>query len=740
MELNDFLNDNTSEIVELGMIEYLDDAFSDLFGLDFRFADCNGMILASTTDDIETQSEYLIEYNKITALNRHLIIHKQNDICIFLIGIFTNDHLNGIVECILVSDKTKINLSTYKSKDVIADELFMSIYKSVDLFLRLYNNDKEIKVLKTKVRHTESSVDVLRKEHLDIQSINIKQREELEKNNEELNLNKKKLEDYGRNLEKKVIERTRELQISKEKAEEANKLKSQLLANMSHEMRTPLNSVIGFTELVLEDNPDKNHREYLEKVSGNGNLLLSLINDILDLSKIQANQMKLETIPASLDKVFTDTEANGKSLIIQKDKSIELKKNLHPSISNNIICDPVRLQQIMNNLMSNAVKFTDSGFVEYGVSLNDKKMLQFYFKDTGIGISKENIDNIFDTFQQADMSTTRKYGGTGLGLTITKQIIKLMGGDIWIESVIGEGTTFYFTIPYTPYAKTLVSDSDAPKDSLEELPFNILVAEDSIDNQLLAERILTKKGHSVIIANNGQEALDVYLKKHDEIDIILMDMQMPVLGGLEATAKIREAEKKDSMSKIPIIALTANAMKGVKEECLQAGCDGYSTKPLKKKELFPAINRLVSQSEKNPLNTPFENHLLTPKIKVMIVDDSKNNRMLLDAILSKNSYETVIAENGEEALSLYRRYHNTIDCILMDLEMPVMSGLEATKRIRKFEREMKIDGVLIAALTAGSSDSDQERCLSEGSNVYMTKPVNKKVLLSFFEEHFHNKY
>ena len=598
MELTDFLNDKKNEILELGMVEYLSLTYGNHWGVKFRLTDPDGKIISSKFNDLGAVSENMSEYSKITESNNSLTVLKNKTDLVFIAGVFIEHTLNGIIECEADLNKIAVDDSDYSKKESFVKDLFLDINRSIDLFLVNYKNVTENKILQTRVRHSESSVEVLRKEHQNIQAVNIQQREELEKTNEELLLKRRQLEDYGKNLEKKVEDRTRELQVAKDKAEDANKLKSQLLANMSHEMRTPLNSIIGFTELILEDKLESGQRDYMEKVNRNGALLLLLINDILDLSKIQANQMKLEKIPAAINKFIMDTEANANSLILQKKQSIDIRKVQEQGISDYIICDPVRLQQIMNNLMSNAVKFTDKGYIEYGISLKNKKTLQFYFKDTGIGISKENSENIFESFQQADMSTTRKFGGTGLGLTITKQIITLMGGDIWLESVPGKGTIFYFTIPYVPCEKGVSDDLGGKDEEFEDIPLNILVAEDSIDNQLLADRILSKKGHRVIIANNGQEALDTYLEKHENIDIILMDIQMPILGGLEASVKIRNAEADKSIARTPIIALTANAMKGVEEECLVSGCDGYSTKPLNKKELFPLINKLADKKNK----------------------------------------------------------------------------------------------------------------------------------------------
>jgi len=349
-------------------------------------------------------------------------------------------------------------------------------------------------------------------------------------------------------------------------------------------------------DLVLEDRPGDKQREFLQRVSKNSRLLLHLVNDILDLSKIEASQMQVASVPVCIDRIFHETSSNAQTLIMQAGRHIVLQENRSPDVAPVILGDPDRLQQIMNNLISNAVKFTPEGCIEYGVLLKDSSTLLFYVKDSGIGIPQDKLDIIFESFQQVDMSTTRKFGGTGLGLTITRKFIELMGGAIWAESEQGRGTTFSFTLPYVLSGEQLTEEATACGAAFPARGGRrVLLVEDSLDNQMLLERILTKNGYTVIIANNGGEAVAAYKQQYREIDIILMDMQMPVMGGIEATQAIRRYEEQEHTGRIPLVALTAGAMKGDREQCLAAGCDSYLTKPVDKQKLLETIRHYTEQ-------------------------------------------------------------------------------------------------------------------------------------------------
>ncbi|MDQ3048299.1 MAG: ATP-binding protein [Bacteroidota bacterium] len=401
-------------------------------------------------------------------------------------------------------------------------------------------------------------------------------------------LNKKISYDIPTFFERKKVEE--EMRNARRKAEESDKSKSEFLANMSHEIRTPMNAIIGYVDLMLQDSISPEHRSYLETLKDSGNLLLTLISDILDLSKIEAGQLVVDSVPCSLTDMFLSIEANARSLVLRSESKIELVKHFPVTIAAQIFSDPTRLQQIMYNLLSNAVKFSHAGKIEFGVELLDSVTMKFFVKDSGIGIQEKDRKKIFEMFGQADASTTREHGGSGLGLTISKKLVELMGGKIWVESQHGIGSTFYFTLPYKPatVVNTVKKEIQIPEVKKDCL----LLVEDNIINQRLTKLILEKAGYKVITANNGQIAVDVY-KNNPEIRLVVMDIQMPVLDGLSATQIIRYHEAEKKLLRTPIIALTAHAMKGDKEKCLEAGCDNYLSKPIMIDVLISTIRKYI---------------------------------------------------------------------------------------------------------------------------------------------------
>jgi len=382
-----------------------------------------------------------------------------------------------------------------------------------------------------------------------------------------------------------------ELRRARIAAEASTKAKSEFLANMSHEIRTPLNGILGFTGLTLQSNLDPAQRENLETVENSAWSLLRIINDILDFSKIEADRLDLQSAPFSLRECLEN--AAGIVLAGARQKQLGFSWTVSPATPDFLIGDEIRLRQILLNVMGNAVKFTAAGSVTTevsAVSFNGRSVeLQFAVRDTGIGIPPEKQALIFEPFRQLEGYMTRKYGGTGLGLAIVTRLLNLVGGKIWVESQKGAGSTFYFTLPF------LLSDGPVPaRDELESAhepaipPLSILVAEDNYVSRLLAVRLLAKEGHTVTEARTGLEVLASY--ERGAFDLILMDVQMAETDGFEATAEIRERES-ETGGHVPIIALTAHAIKGDRERCLEAGMDGYLSKPIQPDELRAAIRR-----------------------------------------------------------------------------------------------------------------------------------------------------
>jgi PAS domain S-box-containing protein len=391
-----------------------------------------------------------------------------------------------------------------------------------------------------------------------------------------------------------------ELVKARQAAEAASKAKGEFLANMSHEIRTPLNGVIGMLELASDTNPTPEQREFLEMAQSAASSLLAVINDILDFSKVEAGMLELERTEFDLSE--TVAQAVGIMRITALKKELGLGFELASDVPRFLLGDPIRLKQVLLNLIGNAVKFTQHGQVKVRVQVegiqHGKAELKFSVTDSGIGIPLEKQKVIFEAFSQADASTTRKFGGTGLGLTICSRIVQVMGGNIWVESEMGKGSTFHFTAvlettnsaSLKPAESVLIDQASAPSCELK-----ILLAEDNLINQKLAVRLLEKLGHQVVLAETGVEALAKL--KEQLFDLVLMDVQMPEMDGFTATAAIRVQEEGSNI-RMPIVAMTAHAMKGDRERCLEAGMDDYVTKPISATAVRAAIERVLKSRER----------------------------------------------------------------------------------------------------------------------------------------------
>ena len=382
-----------------------------------------------------------------------------------------------------------------------------------------------------------------------------------------------------------------ELKHAKERAEESDKLKTAFLANMSHEIRTPMNAIIGFSELLNDEDLTKdNRREFVNLINDNSRLLLNLIEDIIDVAKIEAEQIKIVQSTCQVNQILDEL---GKYYKVELNKyeykSIEIKVVKEQEDERfAIISDPLRFKQIMNNLIGNAIKFTDKGSVEFGYTIKDKKTIQFYIKDTGIGLPLDKLNVIFERFRQAEESTTKEYGGTGLGLTISRRLIELLGGTIWVESVLHQGSTFYFTLPLkiaNGSVKMRHFNLITEKPDWKEK--TILVAEDETSNYELVKATLLKTNVKLLWAKNGKEAVAI-CKNNNAIDLILMDIRMPEMNGYEATENIKEFRPA-----LPVISLTAYAMADDKEKSIEAGCDDYISKPIKPQDLIDKISLYI---------------------------------------------------------------------------------------------------------------------------------------------------
>ncbi|MDM8517037.1 ATP-binding protein [Desulfobacterales bacterium HSG16] len=493
----------------------------------------------------------------------------------------------------------------------------------------------------------------------------------------------KELSGYRDHLEQLVEERTQELKIAMKAADAAAKAKSEFLANMSHEIRTPMNGVITAADLALEETAIDNMRHYIEIIHNSGISLMGIINGILDFSKIEAGQLELETRPFSLKQTINQVMDMFKDRALEK--KIDISLEMDSNIPNALIGDALRIQQVLNNLIGNAIKFTRycgkilvcaSLFGHAGEDQSDTPEISeiiellFFVRDTGVGIKKNQIKKLFKPFSQGDASMTRKYGGSGLGLCISKRLVDMMGGQIWVESGT-IGTTFYFTARFEKDSSHIKSRSEVENTTDFFIPrfdeklkgIKVLLAEDNLVNQEVASAVLRKSGIEVTLADNGKQALRKVIDM--KFDIVLMDVQMPEMNGYEATAAIREYEKKaDELLPIPIIAMTAHVMKGDREKCIKAGMDDYVTKPIKKTDLFNTLWRILKPKLKSVNMEPpgVENKVIDNKFETAIpVLKGVNVKRALEQLdLDWETFKTILK-------SFYKTNKDSMSVILSDI-------------------------------------------------------------------------
>lgn len=521
---------------------------------------------------------------------------------------------------------------------------------------------------------------------------------------------------------------------AKREAEQANEAKSNFLASMSHEIRTPLNAIVGMADLLDEAALSPEHKRYLEILRAASDSLLALVNDILDISKIEAGKVELENIDFNIEELaYKVCEMMS---VKAREKNIEVVCRIAPDTPVNLVGDPTRLRQVLINLIGNAIKFVEKGWVSLEIKKireeNGKVCLNFQVSDTGIGIDESKIDKIFDKFSQEDASTTRKYGGTGLGLPISKMLIELMGGKISVKSKKGEGTTFSFDLCF-PVSENQKNNFIEKADIKELKGIKVLVIDDNTVNRVIVKEILNAYGAVTVDASSAKDGIEK-IKASDEKEpfkIVYMDFNMPEIDGYEAAKIIMQSL--DIKNKPKIVISTSDSVRLKKDLFRQIGVEYFLIKPVKKQALIDITLHVLGKTDekKNELEKKeivYKKEDL-PQLKILIADDSQDNRVLMASFLKGSKVEVEFAEDGVIAVDKFKK--GKYDIIFMDMQMPNMDGMAAMLEIRKIEKEQSLQKTPIVALTAVAIKEEVDKAIKAGFDDYLTKPIRKNTFYAY---------
>jgi PAS domain S-box-containing protein len=535
--------------------------------------------------------------------------------------------------------------------------------------------------------------------------------------------------------EERLKEASRELETKNSQLLEANQTvlaathaKSEFLATMSHEIRTPMNAIVAMADLLQETPLSKEQQDYVGRFSRAATSLLDLINDILDISKIEAGQLGLESLTFDIHDLI---DKIGEMMAIRAQaKQLEIATFVHPDVPTWLSGDPTRLRQVLVNLVGNAIKFTEQGEVVLRVEPNhaDPGTLRCSISDTGIGIPADKVKSIFESFTQVDSSTTRKYGGTGLGLSISKRLVELMGGHIEVDSTEGVGSTFSFVVRLP---KAFIPRTSSPSPAPDLRNRRLLIVDDTETNRMVVREHLKQFGSVLVEAPDGQAALTALDKAQREgkpFDLAILDYHMPSMDGLDLARAIRE--RKDCAS-LPLVMYASDMRGHASERARELGIASYAYKPVSRKRLLESLAIALDQAMPEPFRPEPEaspERPTVPSYRILLVEDLEDNRDVVALFLKETTYQLDMAENG--AVGLQKFQAGIYDLVLMDMQMPIMDGLQATAAIRQWEREQQRTPTPIVALTANAFQEEVEKSLVAGCTAHVTKPIKKKTLLT----------